>query len=172
MEDRSIFNKLYRLLVGIETAVGPLILLIILIDVCLQVISRTLPGNAIPWTVELGEILLGALVWLGISRGVAQDSHISFDLLTRRFPLRWKRILDIWNASLFILYLVLLGIFTIQLLSFYQKLSAKSTILRIGMFWVRLPILIGCVATSIRLVFKEIELLKKKNVDGRNVICR
>jgi len=156
-------KKLFQYLDSLETAIGPCILLIIFLDVILQVISRTLPGNAIPWTVELGEILLGALIWLGIGVGVTKNSHVSFDLLLRRFSKKWRRIVCLWNINLFIGYLFLLAIFTVQLLGFYQKLSAKSTILQIGMFWIRLPILIGCALTIIRLIRKELTVIKDKS---------
>jgi TRAP-type C4-dicarboxylate transport system permease small subunit len=162
MEGNKKPNIIFRVLDGIEAALSPIILLIIFIDVVLQVVSRMLPGNAVSWTVELGEILLGALIWLSIGIGVSKNSHIGFDLLVRRFSPKWRKILGLWNLNLFIFYMVLLSIFTIQLLGFYQKLSAKSTILQIGMFWVRIPILIGCILAVIRLVIKEIRVIRNK----------
>jgi TRAP-type C4-dicarboxylate transport system permease small subunit len=159
---KEVTKKLVHYVDAIETAIGPFILLIIFLDVILQVMSRTLPGNAIPWTVELGEILLGALIWLGIGVGITKNSHVSFDLLLKRFPKKWQRIACFWNINLFIGYLFLLAVFTVQLLGFYQKLSAKSTILQIGMFWIRLPILIGCALTIIRLIRKELTVVKDK----------
>jgi TRAP-type C4-dicarboxylate transport system permease small subunit len=162
MENSKKPHIVFRILDGMEVALGPIILLSIVIVVFLQVVSRTLPGSAIPWTVELGEILLGALVWFGIGVGVKKNSHVGFDLLVRSFSPKWKKIFGLWNLNLFILYLILLGYFTLQLLGFYQKLSARTTILQIGMFWVRLPILIGCILTFIRLVIKEIRVIRGK----------
>jgi TRAP-type C4-dicarboxylate transport system permease small subunit len=162
MEQEKKPNIVFRILDKIEVALGPIVLLVIFVDVFLQVLSRVIPGNAIAWTVELGEILLGALIWFGIGIGVTKNSHVGFDLLVSRFSPRWKKIFSLWNLNLFIVYLALLGVFTIQLLQSYLELSFKSTILQIGMFWVRLPILIGCVLTIIRLVIKEIRVLKDK----------
>jgi TRAP-type C4-dicarboxylate transport system permease small subunit len=162
MEHRKKPHILLRILDGIEVALGPIIMLTIVVVVFLQVLSRTLPGSAIPWTVELGEILLGALVWFGIGVGVSKNSHVGFDLLVRSFTPKWKKIFGLLNLNLFIFYLILLGYFTLQLLGFYQKLSARTTILQIGMFWVRLPILIGCFLTLIRLVIKQVRVIQGK----------
>ena len=162
MENTKKPNIFLRILEGIENGLGPFILVVIVIVVFLQVFSRTLPGSAIPWTVELGEILLGALVWFGISTGVAKNSHVGFDLVVRSFSPKWKKIFGLWNLNLFLLYLFLLGLFTFQLLGFYQKLSARTTILQIGMFWVRLPILLGCILTFIRVLIKEIRVIRDK----------
>ena len=160
MENSKKPHIIIRILDGMEIALGPIILLAIVVVVFLQVLSRTLPGSAISWTVELGEILLGALVWFGIGVGVTNNSHVGFDLLVRRFSPKWKKYFALWNLNLFIVYLVLLGFFTLQLLAFYQKLSARTTILQIGMFWVRLPILIGCFLTFIRLVIKQVRVIR------------
>ena len=147
-----------RIVETVEMAIGPIILFIIFADVFMQVLSRIIPGNAISWTVEVGEILLGALIWFGISTGVKMNSHVGFDLIVGGVNARWKKYLGIWNILVFIVYLVLLGTFTVELLRYYQKLDSKSTILRISMFWVRLPILLGCVMTSIRLVVKLVKV--------------
>ncbi len=153
-----------RIVEAIESAIGPLILVIIFGDVFMQVISRIIPGNAISWTVELGEIMLGALIWFGISSGVKSNSHVGFDLVVRAVNQKWKKYLGIWNILVFLVYLVLLGAFTVQLLQYYQKLDSKSTILRVSMFYVRLPILLGCIMTSIRLIFKLVNVIRGKEL--------
>jgi len=153
-----------RVVEAVEGAIGPFILVVIFFDIVMQVLSRIIPGNAISWTVELGEILLGALIWFGISSGVKKGSHVGFDLLVKAVGPRGKKALGIWNITVFIVYLVLLGIFTIQLLMYYQKLDSKSTILRISMFWVRLPILAGCVMTVIRLAVKLVNVIRGREL--------
>lgn len=147
-------HVVFRVLDKMEVALGPIVLLLIFIDVCLQVLSRIVPGNAFSWTVELGETMLGALIWFGIGIAVTTNSHVGFDLLVSRLSPKWKKYAGIWNIGLFCLYVVLLGIFTIQLLQSYLELTFKLPILQIGMFWVRLPILVGCVLAFIRLVIK------------------
>lgn len=146
----------------IDVFLPTFILLMILIDVILQILSRVLPGNSISWTVELGQMLLGGLIWLGISSGIKEGAHVNFDLIINKFTPKRKKIVEFINNSFFIIYFILLGIFTVQLLYYYTAYDSRSTILRVSMFWVRLPILVGCVFGVIRMVIKQIELVKGK----------
>jgi TRAP-type C4-dicarboxylate transport system permease small subunit len=140
---------------NLDGTVGYLLLFVIMVVVFLQIASRILPGNSISWTLEVSEMLLGALIWLNISVGIISGAHVSFDLLVRRLPHRAQKFMVLLNNAIFIVYLVLLAAFTVQVLDYYLLLGSRSTILQISMFWVRMPILIGCVVTIIRLCIKE-----------------
>ena len=147
---------------NLDGTVGYLLLFVILVVVFLQIMSRVLPGNTISWTLEVSEMLLGALIWLNISVGIVSGAHVSFDLIVRRLPHKAQKFVVLLNNAIFIVYLVLLAAFTIQVLDYYLVLGAKSTILQISMFWVRMPILIGCVVTIIRLCIKEYRIFTDK----------
>ena len=54
------------------------ILICIFVDVALQVTSRLTPGNAIFWTVEVGEMLLAALIWMSIGPAVMGGREAGF----------------------------------------------------------------------------------------------
>ena len=133
-----------------------------MIVVFLQILSRVLPGNSISWTLEVSEMLLGALIWMNISVGIISNAHVSFDLIVRRLPHKVQKAMVLINNSIFMLYLLLLGGFTVQVLDYYLVLGAKSTILQISMFWVRMPILIGCIMTLIRLSIKQYRIYTDK----------
>ena len=147
---------------NLDGTVGYLLLFVILVVVFLQIMSRVLPGNTISWTLEVSEMLLGALIWLNISVGIISGAHVSFDLVVRRLPHKAQKFVVLLNNAIFIVYLVLLAAFTIQVLDYYLVLGAKSTILQISMFWVRMPILVGCVLTIIRLCIKEYRIFTDK----------
>jgi TRAP-type C4-dicarboxylate transport system permease small subunit len=155
MGENTKTNIVFRILDGIDMAVAPIILVIVFVDVLLQILSRVLPGNALPWTLEVGEALLGFMIWFGISVAARNNNHVSFDLLVRRFPHGPKRIVGLIGINLFIFYLGWLGLATIELLQHYHKFESRTTILQVSMFWVRLPILIGCITTVVRLVIKD-----------------
>jgi len=151
----KLFGKVFDF---IDEYLGALVMLLIVVDVILQVLSRILPGNSISWTVEVGEMLLGALIWLCLSDGVRKGAHVSFDLVIRNFPMKTKKIIVIIDNVLFLCYMTLLSTFIIQALEYYQRLGTKSAILQINIFWVRLPMLIGCILTALRLI-QEIYLI-------------
>ena len=152
-------HLLLRLLDAVDLAVAPVILALVFVDVLLQILSRVLPGNALPWTIEVGEACLGFIIWFGISVAVRNNNHISFDLLVRRFPETPKKFFALLGVNLFIFYLGWLGFATVELLQHYAKFESRTTILQINKFWVRLPILIGCVVTILRLAIKDYRLL-------------
>jgi TRAP-type C4-dicarboxylate transport system permease small subunit len=148
-------QAILRILDCIDLAVAPVILLIVFVVVLLQIVSRVLPGNALSWTIEVGETLLGFIIWFGISVAARNNNHVSFDLLVRKFPQAPKKALGLIGINLFILYLGWLALATIELLQHYVKFDSRTTILQVSMFWVRLPILIGCITTIVRLVIKN-----------------
>ncbi|HOV37279.1 MAG TPA: TRAP transporter small permease [Spirochaetales bacterium] len=157
---------------SIEMAISPLILFILFIDVILQIVSRFTPGNALPWTVEVGETGLGALIWFGISAGVRNNNHVGFDLLVRSFRKDIRKIVGLLGYLCFTIYLIWLGLLTIELLQHYLKLESKTTILSINMFWVRMPILIGCITTVIRLLIKQYRIIRNQEdafVSGEHI---
>ncbi|HTZ41561.1 MAG TPA: TRAP transporter small permease [Syntrophales bacterium] len=162
MDDKRETNIGLRILDRIDVSIAPIILVIIFVDVLLQILSRILPGNALPWTVEVGETLLGFIIWFGISVAARNNNHITFDLVVRNFGPQPKKIMGLIAINLFIIYLVWLGGATIELLRHYHKLDSKTTILQVSMFWVRLPILIGCITTIIRLAIKEVLILRNR----------
>lgn len=155
-------KKALHFLKNLDVTVGILIMLAILVVVFLQILSRVLPGNTISWTLEVSEMLLGALIWMNISVGIISGAHVSFDLIVRRLPHRAQKFMVLVNNGIFIAYLVLLAVFTVQVLDYYLVLGARSTILQISMFWVRMPILIGCLVTIVRLCIKEYRIYTDK----------
>ena len=155
-------NRVWHFLKNIDGIVGFSLLFVIMVVVALQVLSRVLPGNTISWTLDVSEMLLGALIWINISAGIMSGAHVSFDLIVRKLPHKAQKFMVLLNNAIFIVYLVLLGAFTVQILDYYLVLGAKSTILQINMFWVRLPILVGCIMTVVRLGIKEYRIFTDK----------
>lgn len=155
-------SRVINMVKNIDSWAALLIMILILIVVFLQIMSRVIPGNAISWTIEVGEMLLSALIWLAISVGVTNNAHVSFDLIVKNLPLKVRKVVVSINNFLFMGYLVLLGFFTVQVLGHYLVLSSTSTILGISMFWVRMPILIGCILTVIRLAVKQYRIFTGK----------
>lgn len=139
-----------------------LIVLSIFLVVCLQVLSRSLPGHSIPWTLEVGEILLGALIWFGIFVGIFTNSHISFDLIISKFPKKIRKFFEIINVFIFIVYLGLIAYVIIPTLQFHLKVGTQTVILGINIFWVRLPIFIGCILGVLSLLIILIKTLRNE----------
>lgn len=157
-------KKLVKEILMLDYHIGPLVVFLLLVDVVLQVLSRIIPGNAFSWTLEVGEMLMGTLIWMGIGVAVEKNAHVGFDLVTKKLPPLYRKIFGLISNTLFIIYLVLMANFTVSVLQQYVKLGNKSTILGISMFWVRLPILIGCFIAVARLLFKQYRVFTDKEL--------
>ena len=133
---------------------------LIFIDVMLQVISRILPGNAISWTLEVGEILLAALIWMGVGPGIANNSHVRFDLILMKLKRSWRKPVYIIGNMIFTLFLIVMAVLIVQLLIFYSQSNTRTTLLEVNKMYVRLPMLIGCAVGVVRLVVQSWGFMK------------
>ncbi len=158
----SFLRRILNILDHLDGAIAAVITLVIFIDVVLQVSTRLLPFSALPWTNELGEILLSALIWIGVSAAVRTNNHIGFDLFVSRLSPKGKKYMGIINMGLFLAYLVILAWLTWGMMQLYLRRTAYTPILGIGMYWVRMPIFIGCVMAAIRVLIKEYLIITDK----------
>ena len=143
-----ILNFLKRLDVVIVT----LLMFAIFINVMLQILSRIMPFRVVPWTVEMGEILLAAVIWMGLGLGVLNNSHVRFDLLLSKLPYKTKKIFYVVGNIVFAVFLLILAYHAISLLEFYIKSNTRTPQLRWNRAYIRSPVLIGCVIGSIRML--------------------
>jgi TRAP-type C4-dicarboxylate transport system permease small subunit len=147
-------NKKINPLFRIDEIVAALVLICIFVDVALQVISRVTPGNAIFWTVEVGEMLLAALIWMAIGPATLNNSHVRFDLILLRMPPKARKYFYIFGNVIFAAFLVLIAIFLMQLMNFYKNNNTVTTGLQLNKFYVRIPMLLGCFIGAIRLLLQ------------------
>ena len=138
----------------LDVTVATLLLLAVFIDILLQILSRLIPGNSIPWTVEMGEILLAGIIWMGIGLGVLNNSHIRFDLLLTKLPYKQKKIFYIIGNIVFAVFLLILAYYAIELIRFYIKSGTRTTSLRWNKAIIRAPVLIGCVVGAVRMLMQ------------------
>ena len=101
-------NKL-NIIKRLDVSIAALLLGSAFINVLLQILTRITPGNAIPWTVEMGEILLAAIIWMGLGLGVLTNTHVRFDLILTKLPRRQKKILYIIGNIVFAVFLLILA---------------------------------------------------------------
>ena len=155
-------HAILRVLDSLDGVVTAIIMAVIFVDVLLQISTRILPIRAFAWTNELGEILLSALIWIGVSAAVKTNNHIGFDLFVSRLSPKGKKFMGIINMGLFFAYLAILAYLTWGMMQLYLRRTAYTPILGIGMYWVRLPIVVGCVMACIRLIIKEYMIITDK----------
>ena len=138
--------------VRIDEIFAGVILISVFVDVALQIISRLTPGNAIFWTVEVGEMLLAALIWMSIGPAVLSNSHVRFDLALIKLPPKLRKHLYIFGNIVFAFFLLMIAYFLIDLMRFYKNNNTVTTGLQLNKFYVRIPMLLGCLIGTFRLL--------------------
>src|ERR1044071_1232792 len=105
---------------------------IVAADVFVTVMLRYV-GIAIPDIYDLGQLLLGILIFWGIAATSYRGTHITVDLVWANVGPRWQRAIDVF-ATLVLLFVVIVQTYTL-----YDKVSSTydSNILT---FDLRLPV--------------------------------
>ena len=148
MEDRLKFIK------QLDVTISTIFMLSVFVVVMLQILSRILPGNAISWTVEMGEILLAGIIWMGIGSAVLTNSHVRFDMVLSKLPHKTKKLFYIVGNIAFAIFLIILAYYTIELLNFYINSNTRTPSLRWNKAIIRLPVLIGCTVGATRMLMQ------------------
>lgn len=119
-----------RFIDGIELAAAVFIG-IVAADVFVTVMLRYF-GVAIPDSYDLGQLLLGILIFWGIAATSYRGTHITVDLVWANVSPRWQRAIDVFAT------LVLLFVVAVQTYTLLDKvLSTRDA--NVGTFELRLP---------------------------------
>ena len=146
----------------LDVGIAGILLFAAFINVLLQVLTRITPGNAIPWTVEMGEILLVAIIWMGLGLGVLNNTHVRFDLVLTKLPRRQKKIFYIIGNVVFAVFLLVLAYHAIDLLAFHIRVNNRTPSLRWNRAIIRAPVLIGCLLGAVRMLIQAWFFAKDK----------
>lgn len=79
-------DKWLRILSGTLAGGGALVLGYLMLATSLDVIMRTSTGRGFQGVVEYSELVMAALVFLGLGQAQRTDSHIAVDVVVRRLP--------------------------------------------------------------------------------------
>lgn len=125
----------------------------LLVLVTIQVLNRIFPFRGF-WTLELLTYTMGAMVWMGVSVAVKENKHIAVENLISIMPPRAKKFFTLLGIGLFMMYLVIIGYFAVEILAKYLERGMATPALRINKAYMRGSMVVGCVWTFLRLVEK------------------
>ena len=119
-----------RFIDGIELTAAVFIGIVAL-DVFITVMLRYF-GVSIPDSYDLGQLLLGILIFWGIAATSYRGGHITFDLLWANVGPRWQRAIDVFAT------LVLLFVVAVQTYTLFDKVVSTYDA-NVSTFELRLP---------------------------------
>jgi TRAP-type C4-dicarboxylate transport system permease small subunit len=123
-------NYMDRFIDGIELAAA-IFIGIVAADVFVTVMLRYV-GIAIPDSYDLGQLLLGILIFWGIAATSYRGTHITVDLVWANVGPRWQRAIDVFAT------LVLLFVVAVQTYTLYDKVVSTRDA-NVSTFDLRLP---------------------------------
>ena len=147
-------KKLIDILDKADEIISTLFIILIFGDVMLQVFTRITPNTiSVQWTVEMGSILLCALIWVGLGMGIKNDSHTRFTLVIDRMPDKARRVSLMLSDLAFIAFNAILAYYTLSMLQFYAEHGNKTTILHWGRHFTMAPMFVGLAFGAVRLLY-------------------
>lgn len=102
-------------------------------DVFISVMLRYFLGIQIPDAYDLGQLLLGILIFWGIAATSYRGTHITVDLIWANVSPSWQRAIDVFAT------LVLLFVVVVQTYTLYDKVES-TRLANISTFDLRLPV--------------------------------
>lgn len=126
-------------------AVDTVILLAILSMVCLialQVGSRLI-STSVPWTEELSRFLFIWTIWLGLAASFRAGAHPSLDILSESASRPLRLFLSVIQVGATLVLFSAVAWFGFKLMRQQVTFGEQSAILKIGMWWTTLPLVLG-----------------------------
>lgn len=128
---------------GVLNGVLALLLAVMLMVIAAQVCCRFILNNPLDWSEELGRYLFVWLSFLGAAVGVKKGIHLGVDVILKRFPESFKKVIDLLMALLIQVFLCMVCYYGIQTLSVVRFQSSPS--MGISMLYPYLAVPVGCV---------------------------
>lgn len=163
---RKVFDPPARALAVLAaTCLGVLMMLTVA-----DVTRRNITGRALPGTVEYSELLMVALVFLGLAAAQRRKEHVAVNLLTSRLPVHVSRLVRIAGLVVVLLFIGWMTWKTGQ--EAHRSLSRNEV--RIGLqsvqVWpARLAMPVGLAALFLQVVADVLDLTRRRPLGGTEI---
>ena len=167
-------KKLIAILNDFENYVGAAILLVMLVLLTVQVITRYLFKFAFTWTEELSTILFVWLVYLGCSAAVLKGQHLRIDLLLNAFKGKAKKAALILTDVITMAFCAIMVPSMLNVIGNLASRSSTTMLLKIPQSAVYTIIPFALIMTIIRFVQEIVIIIKtpehqEVNISGKSI---
>lgn len=164
MNMKGIFDK------KIEESFLVLSLLIMVLLMFSQSVSRYVFGTSFVWGSELSQYLHVWQIWIGASLAIRMQSHIRVDVFLNLFPKNIKKYINLLGTIAWFVFAVFISYEGTKYVVDMQINGQTSPSLKIGMWLPYLAIPIGGALMSIRLIQQMYLILTNKLVEKNDVV--
>jgi len=146
-----VMDKVLFAIKKVETIISVIFLVFI---VCLVFIAALLRWFGIPvaWSIDVAQLLLGWVVFLGADVALKNDSHIGVDMFINMLPVRMRKIILFVDYLVMTLFLVSVSVYGIYLsVANYQRLFNT---LQISYSYATMSVPVGCILMQLTMAEK------------------
>lgn len=154
-----LFNAIYVVLYEYSKYV----LLIIVLIVCTDVVSRSVFSKSIMWVQETSLLLIVWMTFLSMAIGSEKNLHIGIDLFYNKYPERVKKIVNLINKVVVVVIGIFLGIYGWRLSMSTWRSTLAVTKLPAGMLYLMIPV--GGWSMAFFMILDILGLKKYKKTD-------
>ena len=136
----------------------------LVVVITMFIMTADVTARAFKWplqgAVELAEIAMGLMVFLGWAYTQQQKRHIAIDILYIYFPAWLQRILDVINPVIGLVLMVIV-VWLAYDFSIYSKVSGEVTEnLRLPVWPFKLSVFLGAITLCLQLIFELVDAIR------------
>lgn len=136
----------------------------LVVVITMFIMTADVTARAFKWplqgAVELAEIAMGLMVFLGWAYTQQQKRHIAIDILYIYFPAWLQRILDVINPVIGLVLMVIVAWLAYDF-SIYSKVSGEVTEnLRLPVWPFKLSVFLGAITLCLQLIFELVDAIR------------
>lgn len=163
----SHLRKLVHGLTQLLAFLAVICIIAMLLAIVADVTRRTLVGESVPGVVELGEVAMVLIVFLGLGFAERRGAHVSMTLVVRKLPPRTAAIV---NGLGLLLVVVVVGwmvwVTADRALESFAAQEYRFGLVRVPVWPARIAIAVGLVIYFLELVFRLIDDVRAARGQG------
>jgi len=136
-----------HLLAGALGAVSILLILVMMVATVSDVISRLVVGRPIAGVIEMGEVLMVAIVFLGLAYTESKGAHVRMTLVIRKLPPRTAAVATMLGLALVLFVVAWMTIVTGErALTSFDSQETRFGLVQIPVWPARVALAVGLAA--------------------------
>lgn len=163
----SHLRRLVHQLTQVLAFIAVFCIVAMLLAIVADVTRRTLAGESVPGVVELGEVAMVAIVFLGLGFAERRGSHVSMTLVVRKLPPRTAAIV---NGLGLLLVVAVVGwmvwVTTDRALDSFAVKEYRFGLVRVPVWPARIAVAVGLAAYFLELIFRLFDDLRAARGQG------
>lgn len=133
------------------TGLAGVLLIFVMLVVCAEIVLRYFFHSPTLWVLEISEVLLLYITFLGTAWLLRREGHVKIDMLLTRLPLRTQALLNITTSTIgAIMWLALTWYGIVVTLDLFQRGISTPTVLHLPRFAIILIIPVGSLMLAIQ----------------------